>query len=857
MAVSAQKSFNGNGKHKAFQGPAKVQPAPKPLPPATIAKLQDAVARHQAGDLDGAARLYQEVLKERPNQPDALHLFGVIHHQRGDSQAGIRLIRKALKTDPSNLKALINLGAALTAVENYDEAGRVLEEAVSKIPDSAEALGNLAAVRENQGRKTEAAELYRTAAERSAGSQKYLKRWAETAFATEDWSGAAKAFAAYLATVPNDTAARNDMGLALQRAKRPDEAIASLRHSLNEQPDSAMIHGNLATALAQAGRLAEAEHHFRRSAELAPGDWRMQVNLANFLWEVARIDEANALAEKIIASRPDDLALIEKIAIRFTSVRHYDRAESLLRHALEIDPDFADLHNALGNVYALRFDYQAAVSSYTRATELNPNHLLAHLNLCMTLLKMHRFDEAAIRTYGLRMQPDYGKHESATLSRIIQILKIVADFDGIDLLGDYWTPLETAALEHQTPALLTMLALAEDDAQVERMVKAVRRIGADMEAKVAWKADAAPHILNRRDRIRIGLVSADFRNHSASRCILPLLQNYDRSRFEMRCYSAVSVAEDTKQKQIAGLADAFVELDKLDDPTACDRIRSDQVEVLFDLSGWTAHTRLPLFACKPAPHQISWLGWPFSTGFASIGHFLVDRFNTPTREGMLVEKPLVMDGAWVCFETATQTPIGDSPFKRNGHITFGTLNNTYKISPKQIAHWARIMAAVPGSRFLMARAEARSLMFCRNLMVEFGKYGIGEDRLELIGQNPGASHFDFYNQFDISLDTYPVVGGVTTIDSLLMGVPVVAMYGAAFHQRIGHSILNHCGLGEFSVPTPEAFAETACRLAADTDRLAELRTELRAQVQASPLFDGPGFAKRFGAAIAGLVGAPN
>jgi predicted O-linked N-acetylglucosamine transferase (SPINDLY family) len=148
-------------------------------------------------------------------------------------------------------------------------------------------------------------------------------------------------------------------------------------------------------------------------------------------------------------------------------------------------------------------------------------------------------------------------------------------------------------------------------------------------------------------------------------------------------------------------------------------------------------------------------------------------------------------------------------------------------------------------------------MFCRNLVVEFGKHGISEDRLELIGHSAGASHFEFYNQFDISLDTYPVVGGVTTMDSLLMGVPVVAMYGAAFHQRIGHSILNHCGLGEFSVPTPEAFVETACRLAADTDRLTELRAELRPQVLASPLFDGPGFAKRFGAAMAGLVGAPN
>ena len=857
MAVSAQASFGNKGLGKIGRAAKAAGPAQRPLSPGAIAKLQEAVAKHQAGDLDAAAHLYQEVLKERPNQPDALHLFGVIHHQRGDSQGAVRLIRKALKFDSSNAKALINLGAALTTLGHYDEAGRVLEEVIGKLPDSAEALGNLAAVRENQERNTEASGLYRAAAERNPGNSKYLKRWAETAFAVEDWSGAATAFERYLAMVPDDTAARNDMALALQRLNRPEDAIESLQRSVGEQPDSAMIHGNLANALAQSGRLAEAEHHFRRSAALAPDDWRMQINLANFLWETARIDEAGRLSEKIIADRPDDVALIERVATRLTSVRHYARAEELLRHALSINSEIANLHNAMGNVRALLFDYQGAVASYTRATELDPNHLLAHLNLCMTLLKMHRFDEAAIRTYGLRMQPDYGKHESATLSRIIQILKIVADFDGIELLGDYWTPLETAALEHQTPALLTMLALAEDDEHVERMVKSVRRIGADMESKVAWKADAAPHVVNRRGKVKIGLVSADFRSHSAARCILPLLQNYDRDRFEIGCYSAVSVTGDAVQKQIIGLADSFVEIDRLDDPTASDLIRSDEVEVLFDLSGWTAHSRLPLFAYKPAPHQISWLGWPFTSGFASIQHFLVDCYNRPSHDGLLFETPLVMDGAWVCFEGSPQTPICEPPFQRNGHITFGTLNNTYKISPKQIAHWARIMAAVPGSRFLMARAEARSLMFCRNMLVEFGKHGIGEDRLELIGQSAGASHFEFYNAFDISLDTYPVVGGVTTMDSLLMGVPVVAMYGAAFHQRIGHSILNHCGLGEFSVPTPEAFVGTACRLAADTDRLAELRAELRPQVLASPLFDGPGFAKRFGAAMASLVGAPN
>jgi predicted O-linked N-acetylglucosamine transferase (SPINDLY family) len=858
MAVGAQSSFNGNRRQMSFHGPTKGKSAVKPLPAATLAILQQGLVAHQAGQLDDAMCLYERVLKERPTQPDALHLSGVIHHQQGESEIAVKLIRKSLKGDPANANALINLGAALTALRRWEEAGEVLRDAAMWLPNSAEAHGNLAAVYERAGRLMDAVALYRRAVELNPANVQYLRRWADTAHAAEAWKDAAEAFTRYLDAVPGDTDARNNMGLVLQRVNRPQEAVEALQASLAVQPDNAMIHGNLGNALGNVGRLGEAEFHFRRAVELAPDDWRMQINLINLLWEIGKIEEASTLIDKVIAERPDDAQLLQQSATRFINARHYQRAEQLLKRAIELDPTLAEAHNSLGNIDALRFDYAASVEKYSRAIELKPDHLLAHLNLCMALLKLRRFDEAAIRTYGLRMQPDYGKHEAATLSRIIQILKIVADFDGIELLGDFWPAIEAAPIEHLSPALLTLLSMAEDDEHIQRMVAASRRIGVDLETKAAWKAGAGPTFVKRAGKIKIGLVSADFRNHSASRCILPLLRDYDRDRFELRCYSAVSAIDDPVQHKMVELADAFVEIDNMDDPTAADRIKADGIEALFDLSGWTAYSRLPLFAYKPAPHQISWLGWPFTSGLPSVGHFLVDRFNAPTRDGLLVEKPLVMDGSWVCFENLTQTTIGESPFKRNGHITFGTLNNTYKVSQKQIALWARIMAAVPGSRFLMARAEVRSLVFCRNMLVEFSKYGIGEERLTLIGQDVrAASHFDFYNQFDISLDTYPVVGGVTTMDSLWMGVPVVAMYGGAFHQRIGHSILNHCGLGEFSVPTPEAFVETTCRLAADTDRLVELRAELRPQVEASPLLDAPGFAKRFGAAIAGLVDAPN
>ena len=856
MAVGAQTSFNGKRHGKAPLGPANNQKPQRPLPQMVIAALQKGVAEHQAGRLAEASALYQQVLKERPTQPDALHLLGVIHHQSGDSETAIKLIRKAIKIDPSNAKALINLGAALMSLGRYDEAEKTLLPAAERLPDSAEAQANLAAIREAQQRPKEAMALYRRANDLSPENIKYLHRLAETAFAAEAWQDAIDAFRRYLDIVPDDVSARNDMGVALEHTDHALEAVETLRAVVAERPDDPHAHSNFGNALAKAGQLGEAEAHYRRSVELDPQNWRLRINLANLLWEIGRFEEAQALCEAVIEERPDDAVLMQQVASRLIAARHLDAAKALLERALRVDPHLAEIHNALGNVHASRLEFGPALASYLKAIELNPHYLLAHLNVCICLTKLHRFDEAAVRAIGLRIMPDYAANEPACLSRILQILKSVCDFDGLEMQGDFWPVMEDSPAAHLSPTLLTLLALAEDDDHIRRLALAIRRIGGDSELKAAWKARSAPTVLPRMGRIKVGLVSADFRNHSAARCILPLLRHYDRDRFEFRCYSAVS-GNDSVQKEIASQVDAFVEIDQLDDPTASDAIRSDGVEALFDLSGWTAHSRLPLFAFRPAPHQIAWLGWPFTAGFASIGHFLVDRFNVPAAEGLLLEKPLIVDGPWIAFEQLTQTQISPSPFQQNGHITFGTLNNTYKITRSQIALWARIMAAVPGSRFLMARAEARSRIFVRNMIVEFGKYGIGEDRLEIVGQGfDSGSHFNFYHQFDISLDTFPVVGGVTTMDSLWMGVPVVTMYGSAFHQRIGHSILSHCGLGEFSVPTPDDFVGTACRLAADTDRLAELRAELRPRVQASPLFDGPAFAKHFGAAIAHLVGAP-
>ena len=253
-------------------------------------------------------------------------------------------------------------------------------------------------------------------------------------------------------------------------------------------------------------------------------------------------------------------------------------------------------------------------------------------------------------------------------------------------------------------------------------------------------------------------------------------------------------------------------------------------------------------AWRPAPVQVTYLGYGGTTGMSTMDYALVDRYCQPTEPGLWTEAPLLMKGSWVCFSDYPEEPMAaELPMERNGVVTFGTMNAPYKYTPKTIELWSRIMQAVPGSRMLFVRPEIKSVMLQTNLAKEFGKHGIacGPDLFPRQPARVSSITLPYYNEIDIALDTYPAVGGTTSCDTLWMGVPVIGRYGPNMHQRINHAILNHCGLGEFSVATPDEYVAKAVALAGDTALLRELRHGLRDMVRASPLYDAEGFMADF------------
>ncbi len=365
----------------------------------------------------------------------------------------------------------------------------------------------------------------------------------------------------------------------------------------------------------------------------------------------------------------------------------------------------------------------------------------------------------------------------------------------------------------------------------------------------AYEAKTAPlrHRPTRPgDRIRVGFVSSDLRHHPVSYFALPIFDHYDRDRFAFFAYSFSPTAPDNVQKHIAGRVAEFRRMPNLPEKDIARRIADDRLDILFELGGSTHLNRLEVMAHQPAPIQISWLGYPHSSGLSRISHILVDPYLKPPDPRLLLERPLEMPSSWVCLGRlgfADQPIEPGLPLDRAGRITFGTMNNPYKYAPEAIALWARVLQQVPDSRFLFVRPEAGVGRFRDNMERAFARHGIGADRLAYVAVR--GTHMAHYNQIDIALDTLPQTGGTTTCECLWMGVPTVSLVGPAFFERLSYSNLTNAGLGDLAVDTPDAYVRAAVALAGDIDRLRALRAGLRDTIRRSPLGDTQGWVRDF------------
>lgn len=649
--------------------------------------------------------------------------------------------------------------------------------------------------------------------------------------------------------LPADAAVHNNLGNALNAAGQLNEAAASYRRALKINPDFALAHSNLGHTLNVLGQFDSAVASCRRAVALQPNYAEAHNHLGGALQALGQLHEAADSYRRVVALQPGLAAAHNSLGMVLGMLGQYVDAAACFRRALELNPDYAEAHSNLGNALTTLVQFDEAAASCRRAVALKPDFAAAHNNLGNALTGLGQLDSAVSSFYrAIELKPDYA-HAHHNLGIALQEQCRFAEAEAscrraLEIKPDY-----TEAYDN---LLFTMNYNASHSPAV--CLEVARQYGRIVAGKVAAKFSAW-QCAGRFERLRVGMVSGDLRNHPVGYFLESLLSHIDPARIELIAYPTDSSA-DALTARIKPYFSAWKPLSGLSDAEAAQMIHDDGVHVLMDLSGHTRHTRLPVFAWKPAPVQVSWLGYFATTGVAEMDYLLADRMGVPEpHREHFSETVWFLPDTRLCFTPpdagvpGMALPVAPLPALKNGHLTFGCFQRLEKVGDAVLTVWANIFAALPGARLYLLCKQLGDPVMAEQMSRRLQQHGIAPERVTMRGTLPREAYLHAHAEVDVFLDTFPYPGGTTTCEGLWMGVPTLTLAGETLLSRQGASLLAAAGLNDWIATSEPDYVAKAIALTDDLPGLAALRAGLRDQVRVSPLFDAPRFAHNLEAAL--------
>ncbi len=629
-----------------------------------------------------------------------------------------------------------------------------------------------------------------------------------------------------------------------------NSAIALLQQAAQLMPLEATPHRIMALAYRNAKQYAKALEAIQQAVARQPQNKDILFSLAEAYYSTHNYQRAIEEAQRTLALYPQFINLRHLQASAHKRLGEHDAALAIYDAILEQDPNHVDTLIFAGNVCKYHMSqFEMANHYFERALAITPNNMTLGASYVESLSNSRGPNEAdyfdKAYTHAKKMLAQGGILPEHT-GFMQGVFLRAADYDALNALGDanalmlHWIQTrQPGRLHHRMSQVQTLQDRLD-------LLKYHKMWGDSIEA-VAQQHPISRRKAVKHDKIRVGFMSSDLRRHPVNYFTHPLLEGYDRTQFEFHCYSFYTPEADDVQKYIARQVDAFNIIAGRSDQQVAQRIANDGIDILFELGGTTHMNRAEVMAFKPAPIQVSWLGYPHSLGLSSIDYLLTDPYLCPPNPQLMLEKPFMLPQSWVTLGKLgfyEQEKIRtDLPQHSNGYITFGTMNNPYKYTHAWFAAVAQIMQQVGASRFLFVRPEGGAPSFQRNICAHFAKHGIDAERIEFLSVR--GTHLRHYNRIDIALDTFPHTGGTTTCETLWMGVPVVTLAGDAFFERISHSNLHNAGLPQLSTASVAQYVHTAVALAHNTAQLLDWRRDLRQQLRQQPLGQNQLFVQQF------------
>jgi predicted O-linked N-acetylglucosamine transferase (SPINDLY family) len=664
-----------------------------------------------------------------------------------------------------------------------------------------------------------------------------------------------------VAELPDLFEAVHLLGVSVLDCGRHEEARGILERAVALKEGSADAHSNLGFALFKLDRCEEARACYDKALALKPDFPLAQRNLGNVLLRLNLHEQAIAAFTRAIELQGNDISAYCNRGVAEMALKRYEAAVNSYERALAITPDHFESMVGRGLAHLELRHFEAAETSFNAAIAINPHvaELLAHrgrLHLQLARRAQAEADFAA----AIALEPSLelawrGKGQISTVTgnvaQAIVACKKVLELNPISEIG--LTMLGTCvgklgdpagaiwhfdrALEIKpdcddaiTKKIFLLDFLPEADFAIQQ---AARKYWWDaIGSKVPRRALAA-RSLDPQKRIVVGYVSSDFRTHSAAFAFLPVLRSHDKANFQINCYSSWPT-RDSMTEVFRSLADVWVDASSLSDDELADRIQADGVDILVDLSGHTAGSRLNVFARKPAPVQVTAWGHATGTGIQTMDYLFSDPVIIPENVRHLFAERVYDLPSAITIEPITDVKPSPLPMLRNGFVTFGVFNRIDKISDQALAVWSKLLHAVAGSRIVVKHVALDDALVRDGLVGRFVAQGISQDRIVCIGATERRDHLKAFENIDISLDPFPQNGGISTWESLYMGVSVVAKLGNGTASRVSGALLAAIGLDDWVANDNDGYLAIAQKFASMPTELQKLRGDLPARIANSP-----------------------
>jgi predicted O-linked N-acetylglucosamine transferase (SPINDLY family) len=780
--------------------PGETQPSSLP------AQLERAMARHQAGDLEMATRLYLEILQREPRHFEALHHLGVARAQAGDAATAMRHLTAAIAVNPQSAEAHVHLAHARMAVGDTEAALRIYDQALVLRPEYPEALycrGN---------------------------ALQALQRHAD---AVESYDRA-------LALAPDRPEILTNRGNALHDLKRFDEALADYDRALALPKNVPMLHNNRGNTLREMKRHAEALAEFDRALALEPGYLDARVNRGNALQDLRRHHEALAEFDRALDLSPHAAVLHSLRGGALHDLNHPADAVESYQRALRLDPANPEtLYHYAIVLYDLA-RYREALASLDRSLELKSDDVKAINNRIQCLLALRRHEEAAVALARLlALAPDWDYAQGDLFHSRAHCCDWTA-------YGSCAQGLVQAVAEGRKAATpLPFLAVTASAAAQRDCAQTYAADKYPASVTPLWTGNPYAH-----DRIRVAYVSADFREHAVSHLMTGVLERHDRRRFEITGFSLRpddgSPASRRVRAALGNVVDVF---GKVDAEIAA-LLRGMQIDIAVDLTGHTFGGRTAVFAHRPAPVHVNYLGFPGTMGAPFMDYLIADPVVVPPGQRKHYAESIVYLPE--CFQANDDRrdigairPTRPAAGLPEAGLVFCCFNNSYKITPPVFERWLSLLQAVPDSVLWLFASRP---VVARNLREEARRRSADPGRLVFAEGLPYADYLARMQLADLFLDTSPFNGGTTASDALWAGVPVLTCPGEAFASRMAASLLNAVGLPELIASSWEDYEALALKLALDRGLLAQIKAKLAHNRATYPLFNTDRFRRHIEAA---------